>query len=151
MRNGGKKTAVRIRVKTNQRIAKILILTPQCAVWLHGVMMHTTELDSKVGRTPQSLTPRCASHCEVRLCGRKHTAELEVWCTLQSFLRNLVQLTPRWDAHRRAQLQGGMHTVESNSAVCITPRSQMHQISLFFVLSCSTTFYKKMSVVKKVP
>ena len=76
-------------------------LTPRCAVWLRCVM-HTAELDSAVGCTPQSLTPWWQAHRGARLCGGMHTAELfekfwsldsEVWCTPRS-------LTPRWDAHR---------------------------------------------------
>ena len=54
--------------KNNQRLTKISILTPQCAVWLCGVM-HTAELDSTVGCTPRSflrnfdyLTPWCDAH-----------------------------------------------------------------------------------------
>ena len=43
--------------KNNQRLTKISILTLRCAIWICGEM-HTAELDSAVGRTPQSLTPQ---------------------------------------------------------------------------------------------
>ena len=52
--------------KRNQRLTKISILTPQCAVWLHGGM-HTAELELAVGCTPRSLTPWWDAHPWVRL------------------------------------------------------------------------------------
>ena len=89
--------------KSNQRLTRISILTPQCAVWLCGVM-HTAELDSSVsavGCTPWSLTPRWEAHRQVFkkllitwLGGVMHTTKLDSmeWCTLRS-------LTLRYDAH----------------------------------------------------
>ena len=98
--------------------------------------------------------------------------------TPQSFLRNLVQLTPRCDAHRGASLRGGKHTLEFDSALgCTpwssTPRRDAHRgvkllgvhhtvessasnilfygFFVFFSTSFNnTTFYKKSSKVKKV-
>ena len=54
-----------------------------------------------------------------------HTEESDsvVWCTPQSFLRNLVQLTLRCDAHCGAWLCSGKHTAELDSTVGCTPRS----------------------------
>ena len=115
---------------TNQRFAKILILTARCAFWLSG-MMHTAELDSAVGSTQQSSTPQCDAHCGVFW---------EIWCSWESSSAvgcTLWSFTPQRDAHCGAWLS-------SASNICF-----------FFVFSCSlllsTTFYKKMSDVKKIP
>ena len=141
--------------KTNQRLAKIWILTPRCAVWLLGAM-HTAELDSVVRCTPQSFNPQWDAHCEVWLRGGKHTAESssavcrvfkEIWC---SWLYSVIE-------HRGAWLCGGKHTAEFDLAVGCTPQSPAPrcashcrfkcQISRFFVFSCllhlSTTLYKR--------
>ena len=117
-------------------------LTPRCAVWLRCVM-HTAELDSAVGCTPQSLTPWWQAHRGARLCGGMHTAELfekfwsldsAVWCTPRS-------LTSQWDAHSRSWLSGEMHTVESSSAVWITPWSQIiFKMCVFHVFVFNTSF-----------
>ena len=86
-----------------------------------------------------------------------HTAELDsaVWCTLQSYLRNLGHLTSRCDAHRGAWLREGMHTGELDSAVCITPRSQTSlKMSVFIFTNSwrlSNTISWKTSEVKKIP
>ena len=117
--------------KSNQRLPKISILTPRCAVWLRGVM-HTAESDSAEWCTPRSLTPRCDAQrgvfwgsCYPWLRGMMHTTELDsaVGCTPQTFLRTLHHLTLRCDAHRGAWLRGGMHTAELDSPVCSTPWS----------------------------
>ena len=60
--------------KNNQRLSKILILTPRCAFLLRGVMP-TTELDSTVRCTPRSLTPPWDAHRGAWLCGMMHTAK----------------------------------------------------------------------------
>ena len=64
--------------KNNQRLSKILILTPRCdahhRAWLHGTM-HTAELDSTVGCTPRSLTLRYDAHPKVWFHGVHHTVE----------------------------------------------------------------------------
>ena len=60
--------------KSNQRLSKILILTPRCAFLLRGVMP-TTELDSTVRCTPRSLTPPWDAHRGAWLCGMMHTAK----------------------------------------------------------------------------
>ena len=108
--------------KTTQRLAKISILTPWCAVWLPGAM-HTTEIDSDVGCTPQSLTPRYEAHRGVFW---------ESWCP--------------W-------LRSVMHNAELDSAVGSTPRSQTSSNSVFMFsnsLRLSTTFYRKTSEVKTI-
>ena len=147
--------------KSTPRLLKILILTLRCAFWHCGVM-HTAELDSAFGSTPQSflrnlvtLTPRCDAHCGVWLRGWKHTTESDsaVGCTPQSFLRNLVALTLRWctsrsltpqrDAHHRAQLRGGMQTTESdwfeNARFCV-----------FLLAKSSDLLFSKNFEVKKI-
>ena len=104
-----------LSLERQPEISKILILTPRCAVWLRNVM-HTTEfdsavwctlqkLDSAVECTPRSLTLQYDAHSGAWLHDVMHTAEFfwEIWVT--------------W-------LRGGMHTAESDSKVCITPRSQ---------------------------
>ena len=123
--------------KTNQRFAKISILTARCAFWLSGMMLL------------RSSTPWWEAHSGAQLCSVMHTAEFfekfgavdsAVWYTPRS-------QAPQWDAHRGASLRGGMHTTELDC--------QVHQISVFLVFSCSllllTTFYKKTSEVKKIP
>ena len=60
------------RVKSNQRLSNILILTARCAVWLRG-MMHTAELDSAVWCTPW----RFLRNWVTWLCVGKHTAEFD--------------------------------------------------------------------------
>ena len=91
------------------RPTKISILTPQCAVWLRGVM-HNAELDSTVGCTPQSLTPPWDAHCGLCYRGVMHTEELDL----------AVGCTPQDDAHCGAWPLGMMHTAESDSAVGCT-------------------------------
>ena len=135
--------------KRKQRPAKFSIITPECAVWLCGVMhiveffvtfyyytpwcddahhkvwlsgrMHTTESDSMVGCTPRSLTQWWNAHHRVWFNGGMNTAESDsmVGCTP----RSLIQ----WcDAHRGVWFNGGMHTAESESLVGCTPRSLIH-------------------------
>ena len=51
--------------KTNQRLVKILILTPRCDAHRGALLRgrkHTTQLDSAVGSTLRSLTPRWDAH-----------------------------------------------------------------------------------------
>ena len=113
--------------------------------------MHTPESDSAVWITLQSSTPRCDAHSRVFweiLCswlrGVIHTADLDskLWSTPQS-------LTPWLDAHRGAWLCGRMHTAELDYVEGCTLRSQVHQISRFFVFVTSfNDVLQKMSELK---
>ena len=73
-------------LKSNQRPSKFSILTPWCAVWLHGVI-HTGELDSAVGCTLRSLTPRYEAHSwnipfKVLFIAFRTTATTNSWIAL---------------------------------------------------------------------
>ena len=104
-----------------------------------------------------SLTSQCDAHCWAWLFSMMNTVELDsaVWCTPQSFLRNLGHLPLRRNAHCRAWHCGMMYTTESESAVCITPRSQTSsKMSVFVFLNLfrlSTKFNWKTSKVKMIP
>ena len=50
--------------KGTQRLIKISLLTPQCALLLHGVM-HTAESDFALCFSPRSQTPQWDAHPRV--------------------------------------------------------------------------------------
>ena len=75
-------------------------------------------------------------------------------CTLRSFSRKLVPLTPRCDAHYGAWLRGGTHTMELDSAVGCTLRSQtdskMSVFSVFLLAMSINSIFSKTSEVKMI-
>ena len=74
-----------------------------------------------------SLTPRCASHCEVKLPGVHPTVESSsaVCMTPGSQVIKISQKAPRCAFHCGVKLCSVHPSAESSSSVCITRRSQM--------------------------
>ena len=79
--------------RSNQKLAKISILTPQYAFWLRGVT-HTTELNSAECCTPRTSILWGDAYHRAQLRGVMQTAE---WCTPWHW-------TPRGDAHRGVRI-----------------------------------------------
>ena len=98
----------------------------------------------KNGHFRISLTPWCASHRRVELCGVHPTAEpTSVVCIiLWSQGYQLSQKTPRFASHCGVKLQGVLPTAESSSKVCITLCSQALQCATYsrVKLSSSTVY-----------
>ena len=80
--------------KSNHRQVKILILITLCAIYLWG-MLHTPEIISTVGCTPQISSPLYAAYSWDWLRGVFCTAEMisSICCTL---LRSSPRCVARW-------------------------------------------------------
>ena len=146
-------------------------LTPQCAsdrtVKLRGVHP-SAESSSAVCIPLRSQAPRCASHCRVRkiiyiknsavcILPRSHAPrwehiyherkDLKIFFLFAQLKRRNEFKNMNTDIFKEVWLRSEMHTLESDSTVCIIPQSQASQCASHCRVKWQVKFLKKLCCV----